>query len=433
MTRQVAWVFLLAALVGTGVGLASTGFRAATEALARSLASLPAGSGPGWLVPTAVTALLCGVAFLLVRRLAPEAGGSGVQEIEGALDGVRPVRWPRVLPVKFVSAVLALGSGMVLGREGPTVQIGGGVGAMVSRLARLPEEGFHVLVASGAAAGLAAAFNAPLSGVIFIIEEMRPQFRFGFLSFQSILVASLCADIATRVATGQSPVLEVTSFPAVPLRALWMFAVFGGTLGVLAVAFSRAMMWMLQMLDRFPERGRLALAVGVGGAIGLVGWANSDAVGGGYDAIGGVFAMRFAMSGLLSLFAVRFVLTLLSYGSGVAGGIFTPMLALGTLFGMAFGLGAHSVFPGLFDHPGAFAVAGMAAFFAGTVRAPITGIALTVEMTGDFALILPLLITCLASTIAAEALGGRPIYAVLLERTLGSANSTPKPAPRSGG
>jgi CIC family chloride channel protein len=143
-----------------------------------------------------------------------------------------------------------------------------------------------------------------------------------------------------------------------------------------------------------------------------------DATGGGYGAIGDALLGRLAGSLLLGLFVIRFAATLLSYGCGAPGGIFAPMMALGTLFGIWFGSGAHQFWPGLLPHPGIFAVAGMAAFFSATVRAPLTGIALALAMTGDFDLALPLLLTCIGASLAAQALGGRPIYTRLLERTL---------------
>lgn len=422
LSLQVAQVFLVAALVGVLVGLLGVGFRLAVESLQSHVASLwhadHSGTAVGWLLATATTASMLGLAVWLVRRFAPEAAGSGVQEIEGALQELRPVRWGRVLPVKFVAGLLSLGCGAVLGREGPTVQMGGATGRLLSDLLRLRQDAGHVLLAAGAAAGLSAAFNAPLAGVLFVIEEMRPHFRYGFLSVQSVLVASACADVVTRVVTGAGPVIAVPELPTPALAALWIFPVYGVFYGALGVVFNRALTGTLDLLDGVPAGARVATAVGIGAFLGAIGWWWSDATGGGYRTINDALHMRLPASGLMLIFALRFLTTVSSYGSGAPGGIFAPMLALGTVFGMAFGHRVELLLPQLAVHPAVFAVAGMAAFFSATVRAPLTGIALAIELTGDFGLILPLLLVCIASTFVAEALGGRPIYELLLERSL---------------
>jgi len=263
--------------------------------------------------------------------------------------------------------------------------------------------------------------------VIFVVEEMRPQFRFGYLSFQALLIASVCADVVTRVGFGQQHVIQTADFVSPSLGSLPLFLVYGALLGAVAVAFSRSLMAVLNQADRLSLRGRLVAAGLVGAGIGIVGIFDADLVGGGYGAIHTALFEYKTISALLFIFGIRFVLTLASYGSGVPGGIFAPMLALGVLLGVAFDLGMSEILPDLVASPGIFAVAGMAAFFSATVRAPLTAIALTIEMTGDFDLMLPLLIACLAATSTAEALGSRPIYEVLLQRTL---DRNGKPAER---
>ena len=187
-------LFVWAAVVGSLVGLVGGAFQLSLSAIAawrkEWLAYYESQPTIWWLVPMAVSAVAVFAALWLVRNVAPETAGSGVQEIEGALDGLRPLRWQRVLPVKFVAGMLSLGSGMVLGREGPTIQIGGNVGKMVADFFKLSPDDVHTLVAAGAGAGLAAAFNAPLAGILFVIEEMRPQFKYNFLSVHSVLIAS---------------------------------------------------------------------------------------------------------------------------------------------------------------------------------------------------------------------------------------------------
>jgi CIC family chloride channel protein len=422
LTREMAYVAGASAIVGCVVGLVAAGFRFGVDALQHGLGALAAAVGgraiPSWLVPGLSVAALAVVAYWLVRRFAPEAGGSGVQEVEGALDEVRPLRWKRVLPVKFIGAMMALGGGMALGREGPTVHMGGAVGAMVNKLLRLGSSARHVLIASGAAAGLSAAFNAPLSGVIFIIEEMRPRFHYGFVSFQGVLIASVCADVVTRISLGQQPLIDTSAYAPPSLANLPFFLLYGGLIGGVAVVFSRSLVAVLNRVDAMKPRGRVLAAAIVGLAIGALGSVDSEWVGGGYTAIHLALDLSTPLASLLFLFGIRFVLTLASYGSGVPGGIFAPMLALGTLFGVAFAQSISDFLPGLGLTSGIFAIAGMAAFFSATVRAPLTGIALTIELTGNLDLVLGLLVTCLAATFAAEALGARPLYEMLLERTL---------------
>ncbi len=412
----------LGAVTGVGVGVLGAAFRVLLEALDARRTALFEALSPVpvlcWLVPMLLVGAALLVAAELVRRFAPEAGGSGIQEIEGALAGLRPVRWRRVLPVKFLGGAVALGSGAVLGREGPTVQMGGALAAMVAERLGLDEDDRNALLAAGAAAGLAAAFNAPLSGILFVLEEMRRRFRFSFASVDVVLLAAAVSDLVVRMITGQAPVIPMPGFPASDLEALWIFPLFGALFGGFGVAFNSLLMAGLAGVDRLRGPARRAAPLVVGLALGALAYLLPDAAGGGYHAIADALAGRLAGGLLLVLFAVRFLATLASYGAGAPGGIFAPMMALGTLFGMYFGASLEALAPAALPHPGIFAVAGMAAFFAATVRAPLTGLALAVELTGEFGEILPLVFTCVGATTAARLLGGHPIYALLLERTM---------------
>ena len=423
-------VLFWALVVGCLTGLVGAVFQLILITIARWKASLLIWAQNyefiSWALPISLSAVMVYVALLLVRRFAPETSGSGVQEIEGALDDERPLRWRRVIPIKFLSGIFALGAGMVVGREGPTIQMGGNVGKMMADLFRVSKDDLHTLVAAGAGAGLAAAFNAPLAGILFVIEEMRPQFKFTFLSFQSVLIACAVSDIVLRSLMGQGPDIVMPQYPSPELSYLWVFIVFGSIFGLFGYLFNHLLILSLDFFSGL--RGWLYMFTGliVGAVIGILVWLFPDTAGGGYDVIPKAFHNTFAPTTLLILFVARFGTTAFSYGSGAPGGIFAPMLALGTLFGLWFGHFTHDLFPAHVLHPGIFAVAGMAALFSATVRAPLTGIVLTVEMTLNYSQILPLILTCMSATLVAQGLGGKPIYTVLLHRTLKLARSKTK-------
>ena len=415
-----------AALVGTLVGLAGVAFARAVEAIQQWRAdTLTPEHIQGWMLYAAafvVSALLAMVGYFLVRRFAPEAGGSGIPEIEGALEELRPVRWWRVIPVKFFGGLGTLGAGMVLGREGPTVQLGGNIGRMViDILGMRSNEARHTLLATGAAAGLAAAFNAPLAGILFIIEEMRPQFRYNLISIKAVFTGVIMASIVFRCFNGEQAVISVGKLADAPVQTLWLYLVLGMVIGMVGVLFNRLIFITQDLFARFyaGKTARVVLAGALlGGGCGILALLFAPGAGGGSalipQAVHGVFP--FAL--LLVIFLVRLVTTLLCFGSGAPGGIFAPMLALGTLLGTAFGVAMTDLFPLYHLEAGTFAIAGMGALFAASVRAPLTGIVLVLEMTDNYQLILPMIITCLGATLLAQFLGGKPLYSSILARTL---------------
>lgn len=417
-TPMLCW----AVLVGSLAGLVGGTFRMLVARIAQwrfAAHGLIADAPPwNWLGPILLSACMVALALLLVRLFSPESAGSGVQEIEGALDGVRPVRWRRVLPVKFTAGLLSMGGGMVLGREGPTIQMGGNLGGMIAEWLKVSKEEAHVLIAAGAGSGLAAAFNAPLAGVLFVVEEMRPQFRYNLLSVQAVLLATSTATIVVRILMGQGSAVPMAIFGPPQLSSLWLFLLLGALFGVFGCLFNYLLITSLDFYAGLRGVARHLSGLAIGAYIGAIGWLAPDLVGGGDDVIPGAIRDILPLGTLLILFAARFGTTILSYGSGVPGGIFSPMLAIGTLFGMWFGLHAHHWMPELVPQPAVFAVAGMGALFVATVGAPLTGVVLTIEITHNYALTLALMLTSVAATTVAQGLGGKPIYTVLLQRTL---------------
>ncbi|MGL4978682.1 MAG: H(+)/Cl(-) exchange transporter ClcA [Plesiomonas sp.] len=420
-------VLILCALVGLcagGVGVAFNHFVAWVKfERVDVLASIADYDILVWMGVFILSAGLAAFGYYLVNRFAPEAAGSGIQEIEGAMDGLRPVRWWRVLPVKFFGGLGTLGSGMVLGREGPTVQMGGAVAQMIADIFRMGKnpEIRNTLLAAGAAGGLTAAFNAPLAGVLFVIEEMRPQFRYSMISIKGIFLSVIMACLMVRFFTGQVPELPLGALGFVPLHSLWLFLVLGMFFGVFGVLFNRMVFWSQ---DKFAalhggERRKFVLIGAlIGGTCGLLALLVPEVSGDGMSLVMIAAKGNFTITALMLIFAARVITTLMCFCSGAPGGIFAPSLAIGTLFGTAFGTFASLLFPQYHLEIATFSIAGMGALFAATVRAPLTGLVLVLEMTENYQLILPMLITVLGATLLAQALGGRPLYSVLLERTL---------------
>ncbi len=419
-------VLFCAAVVGTLAGLVGVIFAKMVEAIQHWRAvSLTAETLPGWplyLCAFAVSAALAACGYWLVRRFAPEAGGSGIPEIEGALDELRPVRWWRVIPVKFFGGLGTLGAGMVLGREGPTVQLGGNLGRMVFDLFRLrSDEARHSLLATGAAAGLSAAFNAPLAGILFILEEMRPQFRYNLISIKAVFIGVIMASVVFQLFNGQQALINVGRLADAPVNTLWLYLLLGVLFGAVGVLFNKLIFIMQDAWARVYHRRvwRVVLVGAVlGGGCGVMTLLFPAIVGGGNLLIPEVASGAFSLQMLLLIFILRLLTTLLCFASGAPGGIFAPMLALGTVLGTAFGMAMSQLFPLYALQPATFAIAGMGALFAASVRAPLTGIVLVLEMTDNYQLILPMIITCLGATLMAQFLGGKPLYSSILARTL---------------
>ncbi|NOH79962.1 H(+)/Cl(-) exchange transporter ClcA [Vibrio sp. RE86] len=419
-------VLILSLIVGVLAGLVGTYFEIAVHFVSETrtewLKDEVGGVIPLWLMAFGISAALAFIGYFLVHKFAPEAAGSGIPEIEGAMDGIRPVRWWRVIPVKFFGGMGALGSGMVLGREGPTVQMGGAIGRMVTDIFRVKDDDTrHSLLASGAAGGLAAAFNAPLAGIMFVVEEMRPQFRYSLISIRAVIISAVSANIVFRYINGQDAVITMPQYQAPELETLWLFLLLGALFGVFGVVFNQLVTMSQDLFARLHKNDTkrfLLTGTLIGGCFGLMLLYLPEVTGGGIGLIPTITNGGYSATLLLLLFVARIVTTMICFGSGAPGGIFAPMLALGTLFGYAFGLIAQSLLPELNITPGMFAIAGMGALFAATVRAPITGILLVIEMTNNYYLILPLIITSLGAVIFAQLLGGQPIYSQLLHRTL---------------
>ena len=411
-----------ALLIGIIVGLVGAIFRIILSYIEIFRVNLYENAGNSgfmsWLWPILFAITGISIALYLVRKFAPEASGSGVQEIEGALDGLRPMRWKRVLPIKFIASLFSLGSGLLLGREGPTIQLGANIGKMVKDTLGKSDIESNSLISTGAAAGLASAFNAPFAGIIFVIEEMHGQFKFNFYSVAAIMIGAGTADFIVRVLVNSKPVLEIMIFPSPNIFGLWIFIILGLLCSIIGYVYNKLLVISLDLFKFSFKIPIIYTGITVGLIIAVIGMFFPNLIGGGYDIITKGVGNSFTLSFLLFLFIARLLLSIFSYSTGAPGGIFLPMLTLGVIFGMLFGTSMQHYFPDLISHPGVYAIAGMAGIFSATVRAPLTGLVLAIEMTSNYELILPLIVTTVIASVFTALLGNEPIYTTLLKRTL---------------
>lgn len=365
----------------------------------------------------------------LVHFFAPEAKGHGVPEVMAAvaLKGgrIRPV----VALVKSVASAITIGSGGSAGREGPIVQIGSALGSTVGQVLRLSDERIRSLVACGAAGGISATFNAPIAGVMFALEVILGEFSARY--FATVVVSAVTANVVARAAFGNAPAFIVPRYELVSPWELLLYTLLGILAALVALGFTRLLYGVEDLFDawkRFPATLKAAVGGLLLGVAGLLffranagqGWgAPGEPVafyGGGYAAMEWALSGRGAVWLLLALAGLKIVATSLTIGSGGSGGVFAPSLFIGAMFGGALGQVAHGLFPAITPAPGAFAVVGMAAVFAGAARAPITAVLIIFEMTDDYHIILPLMLATVISTMLAETLSKESIYTLKLSR-----------------
>jgi CIC family chloride channel protein len=350
----------------------------------------------------------------LVRRYSPQAHGSGIPHVEAVLREELPPASFLLIPVKFLGGLLAIGAGLALGREGPSVQMGAGLAHLVGKIFHRGWSECRVLIAAGAGAGLATAFNAPIAGAVFVLEELVQRFEHRIAI--AALGASATAITVARVLLGDAPDFSVAALPHDDAATRPLYFVFGALAGLLAVAYNRALLTAMaaaNRLSRWPAELRAAL---VGAAVGVLAWLAPGLVGGGDSITQGVLAGAAPLAAIPAAFLIRFALGAVSYAAGTPGGLFAPMLVLGAQFGFLCGAASQAMLPELNIQPEGFAVVGIAAFFAGVVRAPITGLVLATEMTDSVSMLLPMLSACATAMLTPALLGDPPIYESLRER-----------------
>jgi len=417
--RGLVALALLSLIAGAASGLVGACFRRLLEAgdgLRNSIIDWSHERGMlGVAIVVALTAAAAGLAAWLVRRFSPVASGSGIPHVEAVLRGKASPAHYILIPVKFVGGLLAIGAGLALGREGPTVQMGASVAHAVGSLFRLTAADARILLAAGAGAGLATAFNSPIAGSVFVLEELMRRFD------TRITIATLGASAAAigiaRVMLGVEPDFPIESISYPALGSLSLYLAFGLVVGLLGIAYNWVILSSLDVAERLKGVPVAVRAGAVGAAVGLLSWYMPQWVGGGDNITEKVLRGEVALAMLPAMFALRFMLGAVSYAAGTPGGLFAPMLVLGAQAGLFFGAFTARWVPQLASDPTSFAVTGMAAFFTATVRAPVTGIILVIELTASDTQLLAMLAACFTAMLVPTLAGNRPIYDSLGERT----------------
>ena len=379
-----------------------------------------------WMIPLGFMALA--VLALIVGTFVkhnPMISGSGIPQVEGILKGHLSDRkpWWDTLMSKFIGGALAILAGLSLGREGPSIQLGASVAEGLGN--KLEKGSLHrkILIASGASAGLAAAFNAPLAGVVFALEEI---FRyFSPVILLSLMTSAVTADFISSQVFGTSTIFHFELIRQIPLDQYWLLIILGIFVGIMGVLYNTVLIKTKRYYASFKHvdlRIKLLVPFLMAGILGLI---FPIVLGGGHRMVEAL-TLESGIWFLILLFTVKFLFSMISFGSGAPGGIFFPLIILGSTLGSifaSFAIGTMGIDQALFNN---FIILAMAGFFTSIVRAPITGIVLIMEMTGNFAHILPLTIVAVVAYIVADLLKCPPVYDALLEDLIHN-QTTPEP------
>lgn len=405
---------LLSLVVGIAAGFIGILFHLTLDHVEHLRAALVARAHTDGVFGGMLFVALCAVAISLtvwcVSRLAPQASGSGIPHVEAVLNGIAPPARIILVPIKFIGGTLAIGSGLALGREGPSVQMGASIAYWIGQQCKRSDVDCRVLLAAGAGAGLATAFNAPLAGALFVLEELMRKFE--TRTAIAALGASVTAICVARLFLGNRLDFHVEGVAALDTAAILLCILLGALAGIVGVLYNRIILASMALMNRC-ERYHPALRGALAGiVIGVLALFFPHLVGDGGTLTQSVLSppASLALSLIPLYFLFRFVLGAFSYSVGTPGGLFAPMLTLGAFLGIMFVSVCEPVFPEANLHYQAAAIIGMAAFFTAVVRAPLTGMILVVEMTGVSTLLLPLLGACFAAMVVPTLLGNSPIY-----------------------
>ncbi|MBU8932526.1 MAG: chloride channel protein [candidate division Zixibacteria bacterium] len=349
----------------------------------------------------------------IVYKFASEAKGHGVPEVMNAVARMGGIIRPRVAAAKTVASAICIGSGGSAGREGPIVQIGSAIGSTVGQMFRMSGDRVRILVGCGAAAGISSVFNAPIAGVIFSLEIILGDFAIS--TFSPVILSSVVASVVTRSFMGDHPAFEVPAYSLVSAWEVPLYVVMGLLLGATGMGFTRVLSFFEDVFDRLKMSPMLKPALG-GLLLGGIAMFYPQVLADGYETIKLTLHGQIGIGLLVVLIFMKLMATCLTLGSGNSGGIFAPSLFMGAVVGGAFGVLVHSQFPDITASPGAYALVGMAGMVAATTHAPITALLIIFEMTSDYRIILPLMVTVVFSALVARRLYPYSIYTVKLIR-----------------
>ncbi len=406
-------------LVGTVGGLIVLLYRIALQFAGQWLNEIRqfVGNSPikavGWFLLLILMAVIVGC----LVKWEPIISGSGIPQLEGEMDGkLNPVWW-RVLPAKFIGGFLSVFAGLSLGREGPSIQLGAMTGKGLSKLLKRGEYEEKVMLTCGASAGLAAAFHAPLAGIMFSLEEVHKKFSVAVLV--SVMTASISADYLASQFIGIEPVFQFEIHHALPQNYYWMILVLGVILGVGGVFYNWFTLKVQEVYQKIPFLNHEIKKVLVPFLLsGILLFVMPEILGSGHNLIDMLTEHQLILGTAIILFLCKFIFSAVSFGSGAPGGIFFPLLVLGAFVGGIFGMFGVRYFGLSPEYINNFVLLAMAGYFTAIVRAPLTGIILIFEMTGSLSQMLSLTVVSLAAYVTASLLRSEPIYDSLLERLL---------------
>jgi CIC family chloride channel protein len=400
-------LLVLTLIIGAIVSLAVVAFILLTENLGARM--YPVGSAAWRRVLIPVAGAL-GTGFFLYRYF-PNARGSGIPQAKVALflrDGYISFR---TVVGKFTLCSISLASGIALGREGPSVQVGAGIASALGRRLGLTTKSVKSLVPAGAAAALAAAFNTPISAVLFSLEEVMGDMNAPVLG--SIVLSSATSWIVLHLLLGDEPLFHVPAYQLVHPVEFIFYAVLGLIGGLVSVAFVKLLLWQRKFFLTRPEWSQWFLPAAGGLTVGLLGWFSPRVLGVGYAVVGQALNGQLVLGVMAGLVLLKLIATATCYASGNAGGIFGPSLFIGAMMGGAVGGVVHNLAPDYTGGVGAYALVGMGAAFAGIVRTPMTSVIMIFEITRDYSIIVPLMIANLISYFLSSKLQEEPIYDAL--------------------
>jgi H+/Cl- antiporter ClcA len=359
-------------------------------------------------IPALLIGLILVLLSIFVKNFSPEAAGSGIPHLKSVLKGNSHFYDIKVLLVKFIGGVTSIGCGLALGIGGPTIQMGGSAGSIVSRIFADDKEERDLLICSGAGAGLAAAFNAPLAGLLFVLEELQQ--KYDKFSLVTAFSATISGTLVCRIIMGQKSIFnfKILEYPALEL-ILWCI-ILGTLLGFLGLLFNY---FLSKTLRKFKGM-QIFIALVIGLSFGIIQLCFPDMLGSKTQLITELLTGKFSLIVLIMLFIGKFILTVMSYNVGTPGGIFAPLLLLGALAGAIFFHLVEHFSPARFEMV-TFIVLGMGGLFTAIVRSPLSGIILILEMSNQFFLLLPLILVALIAYGIPEYTFNKPVYDELMD------------------